>query len=177
MAAAVALSTGFVSAGFAGGLDPALARGSVARPTRVMAADGGRPLPLGDRAVAAPLTIVTVDRVVRTAVAKRELAARCGAHLVDMETHAVADIAAANGLSCLSVRVISDDAAHELPAEITRLAAPQSPLRRLGTAVGAIGRRPSAAVDLWRLWEHAVVDGRSLAAALVESIAALPGEP
>lgn len=165
-----------VSAGFAGGLDPALARGSVARASRVVAADGGRPFPLGDHAAASPLTIVTVDRVVRTAVAKRELAAQCGAHLVDMETHAVADVAAANGLSCLSVRVISDDAAHELPAEITRLAAPQSPLRRLGAAVGAIGRRPSAAVDLWRLWEHAVVDGRTLAAALVESIAALPDD-
>jgi hypothetical protein len=37
-----------------------------------------------------------------------------------------------------------------------------------------IGRRPRAALDLWQLWERAVVDGRTLAAAvcrLCESLA------
>jgi hypothetical protein len=31
-----------------------------------------------------------------------------------------------------------------------------------------LGRRPRAALDLWKLWERAVVDGRTLAGALEE---------
>ena len=45
---------------------------------------------------------------------------------------------------------------------------------RLGAALGAIGRRPRAAADLWQLWEHAVVDGRALAAALADLCGSLP---
>jgi hypothetical protein len=36
--------------------------------------------------------------------------------------------------------------------------------------VGAVGRRPAAAVDFWRLWERSVVDSRTLAAALADTI-------
>jgi hypothetical protein len=38
-----------------------------------------------------------------------------------------------------------------------------------------LGRRPRLALDLWRLYEHAVVDGRSLAVALADLCAGLPG--
>jgi adenosylhomocysteine nucleosidase len=165
-----------VSAGFAGGLDPALARGAVVRPAAVVAEEGGPSLPLevvGAPAASSPVTIISVAAIVGTAAAKRDLAARSGAGLVDMETHAVATVAAAAGLPCAGVRVISDAADDDLPREVAALARPQSPLRRLGTALGAVGRRPGAARDLWRLYEHAVIDGRTLAAALAETCAAV----
>jgi hypothetical protein len=38
-----------------------------------------------------------------------------------------------------------------------------------------IGRRPRLALDLWKLYEHGVLDGRSLATALAEFCAGLPG--
>jgi len=168
-----------ISAGFAGALDAALPRGSVVRPLRSVAEADLRPIPLWtpDGAAAEPCaaTILTVDRVVATAEAKRCLAAASGANLVDMETHAVATVARAAGLPCAAVRVISDDATEDLPREIAALAAPQSALRRLGAAFNAVGRRPRAAIDLWRLWEHAVVDGRTLATALAELLQSLPG--
>lgn len=165
-----------VSAGFAGGLDPRLPRGGIVRPTRVVTATGADPLPLDTGILdAAPLTIVTVDEIQATAAAKRALAAGSGGQVVDMETHAVAGVAAAAGLRCAAVRVISDDATQELPAEVARLSQPQPTLRRLGAALAAIGRRPGAAVDLWRLYEHAVVDAKTLAAALVELCRSLPG--
>jgi hypothetical protein len=75
------------------------------------------------------------------------------------------------------VRVISDDAMQELPREVAALVAPQSSMRRLGAAVAAIGRRPRAALDMWRLYEHAVADGRTLAAALERLIESLPTKP
>lgn len=164
-----------ISAGFAGGLVPSLPRGGIARPAKVVTTAGGSPLPL-TCAAAAELTIVTVDRIVTTAAAKRSLAADTAAQLVDMETHAVATVAADAGLPCAAVRVVSDDASQDLPAEVARLIEPQSPLRRLGAALGAVGRRPGAAVDLWKLYEHAVVDGRTLAAELARFCGALPAE-
>lgn len=162
-----------VSAGFAGGLDPDLRRGAAVRPDAVMTDGTARPLSLATQpggAASGPLTIVTVDAVAATVEMKRRLAARTGGRLVDMETYAVAEVAAAAGVPCAAVRVISDDAFETLPGEVASLAAPQSPLRRLGTLVGAVGRRPAAAVDFWRLWERSVVDSRTLAAALADAI-------
>jgi adenosylhomocysteine nucleosidase len=167
-----------VSAGFAGGLDPGLPRGTVVRPMRVNVA--GAPataLPLAGPPDAPALTICTAERIVRTPAEKRDLAARTGAALVDMETFAVAAVAREADLPCAGVRVISDAADDELPPAVAGLARPQSTLRLLGTALGAVGRRPRTAIDLWRLWEHAVLDGRTLAGAVAAVCAELPAAP
>ena len=182
-----------VSAGFAGGLDPALARGSVVYPRRSINHRGGPPIAVaaagqGSAAAAAgntignatssdDLTIVSVDTVVTTAAAKRDLAAATGASLVDMETYAVATAAHTAGLPCVSIRVISDDASQDLPKEIAALVQPQSGMRRLGAALAGIGRRPRAALDMWQLWEHAVVDGRTLAGAIKTFLEGLSDSP
>jgi adenosylhomocysteine nucleosidase len=158
-----------VSAGFAGGLDPAVPRGGVVRPGAVTTEQPGTRLPLamvGAEATAAGPLVVSVDTVAATVAQKRALADRTGAAIVDMETHAIATVAAKARLPCLAVRVVSDDATQTLPAEVAALARPQSAFRRIGAVVGALGRRPTVALDLWRLYEHAVVDGRTLAAEL-----------
>lgn len=166
-----------LSAGFAGGLDPALARGATVVAGRSLR-DGRPPLDLLAPACPAALVgadIVTVDGVVASAAAKRDLHAATGAAIVDMECRAVAERAAAAGVPCLSVRVVSDAAGDDLPPDILRLVTPQSTLRRAGAALSLLGRRPAAASTLWRLWENAVVDGRTLAAALEAAIDRLPG--
>jgi len=167
-----------VSAGFAGGLDPALARGAVVRPTRVILA--GAPataLALTSPSAAPALTICTAERIVRTPAEKRDLAIRTGAAVVDMESFAVAAVAREADVPCAGVRIISDAAGDELPPVVAGLTQAQSPLRRLGAALGAVGRRPRTAVELWRLWEHAVLDGRTLASALAALCADLPVAP
>ena len=172
-----------ISAGFAGGLDPALARGSVVLPRRAVSTAGGPPRELvavagsGTGSNTTDVVIVSVDRVVTTVAAKRQLAAATGAAVVDLETHAVAGVAHDHGLPCGSVRVISDDASQELPREIAALVEPASGMRRLGAALAAIGRRPRAALDMWQLWEHAVVDGRTLAAAIAAAVAGISDGP
>ena len=115
--------------------------------------------------------------MVTTAAEKRDLAAATGADLVDMETYAVATAAHAAGLPCASIRVISDDASQDLPKEIAALVQPQSGMRRLGAALAGIGRRPRAALDMWQLWEHAVVDGRTLAGAIKTFLEGLSDSP
>ena len=165
-----------ITAGFAGGLDPGLQRGVAVRPAVVLLAPEGRRIALVPESTtgvsaATPLTIVTTDTIAATTTDKRALAAGTGGHLVDMETFAVAEAATAAGLPCAAVRVISDDARETLPGEVAALAAPQSSWRRVGAVINAVGRRPGAAQDLWRLWERSVVDARTLAAAVVELIA------
>jgi adenosylhomocysteine nucleosidase len=163
-----------VSAGFGGGLDPTRARGAIIEPA---VARGEEPtselLPLAAAGQGGE-TIVTVDRIVRTPAEKAALAAATGAAVVDMETLAVAAVAREAGLPCRAIRVISDAAGDELPPDVSRLIAPQSAFRRAGAVIGMIGRRPRAALDLWQLWEHAVVDGRTLADALVTLCGSLP---
>lgn len=163
-----------MTAGFAGGLAPDRARGAVVRATRVIDEHGAAPIALAGGDTARPATILTVDRIVESAAAKQGLFAATGAVLVDMETFAVAAEAARFDVPCCSLRVISDGAGDTLPREVAALARPQSAMRRLGTALGAIGRRPTAARDMWRLYEHAVVDGKTLATALCDWLAALP---
>jgi adenosylhomocysteine nucleosidase len=178
-----------LSPGFAGGLDPALARGTVVSPRRSINRTGGPPIDVaaigqgtatatdGSRTSHGDLAIVSVDTVVTTTAAKRDLAAATGASLVDMETYAVATAARAAGLPCISIRVISDDASQDLPKEIAALVQPQSGMRRLGAALAGIGRRPRAALDMWQLWEHAVIDGRTLAGAITRFLEGLSDTP
>ena len=84
-----------VSAGFAGGLDPALPRGCLVRPAAVTTEQAGTRIPLahaGAGTAAAEPLVVSVTEVVATVAAKRALAARTGAAIVDMETHAIATV-------------------------------------------------------------------------------------
>jgi len=164
------------SAGFAGALNEQLRRGQLVHPIKALCHDHDAItlLPWTAAGESAAQTIVTVDRVVCTANEKRSLATATGADLVDMETWAVADVAQRAGLPCASIRVVSDDASQDLPPEMTALVQPQSPARRLGAALRAIGSRPTAAVDMWRLWENAVVDSRTLADAIERFVATLP---
>ena len=170
-----------VSPGFAGGLVENLPRGSLATPQRVLRR-GHEPIALApwpENILVSPTatTLLTADSIATTSLEKRALAQATGADLVDMETWGVARRAMAAGLDCHSLRVISDAVDDQLPPEVARLVQPQSALRRLGAACAALGRRPGAAVDLWRLWEHAVVDGKSLAVALEQLCGSLPVSP
>lgn len=156
-----------VSAGFAGGLEPRVPRGALLAVDRALRA--GYPGIDLEQAVDGPIqreTIITVDAPVVLPAAKRALAATCGAALVDMETYAVAAVASSAGVRCLGLRVVSDAVDDALPAEIIPVLRPQSGWRRFGAVVGAVGRRPGVSLELWRLWERAVADGRRLATGL-----------
>jgi adenosylhomocysteine nucleosidase len=164
-----------ISSGFAGALGADIERGRVVAPQRA-ARPGAQSIDLAvSEALAAgrQLTIATVDRVVSTVAEKQRLAAETAADLVDMETWAVAREALAAGVPCRCLRVVSDAATDTLPPEIAKLTEATSPWRRLGAALRTVGSRPAAAADLWRLYERAVVDSRTLADALEREITGL----
>jgi adenosylhomocysteine nucleosidase len=172
-----------VTAGFAGGLDPGLTRGQLVFPSQLL--DGSDlqrpPLPI-DPKLAEPLwdahspgntTLLTVTRVITDVATKRAFHHSTGAGLVDMESYAVGAVAAAANVGVLACRVISDTANEALPEEVAKLSQPQSTMRRLGTALGAMGRRPAAAVEFWRLWEQSLTHSQVLAAGLADVISAM----
>lgn len=165
-----------ISAGFAGGLAPEIERGAVVSPRRVVR-PGEEPfemMVIGAETIRSVTTIVSVDRVVCSVDEKRRLARDAAADVVDLETWGVTRESLASGLPCGCIKVVSDSALDELPAEVARLTEAPSRWRQVGAALRTIGSRPAAAADLWKLWERAVIDSRSVADALERAISTLP---
>ena len=115
-----------MSFGIAGGLDPALSPGRLIVATAVIDGQGGKIECHGawrDELIAAlaslsPLAAPLAGRdgaMIVTVAEKALLHARHGAAAVDMESHAVARVAARAGLPFAAVRAIADPADRALP--------------------------------------------------------------
>ena len=112
-------ATALISFGLAGGLEPALAAGTLVVPDAVLSQ--GKRFDC-DVSLRAPLTgasirsLLAADAVVATAADKRRLWQESGAAAVDLESGAVAEIATAAGIPFAVLRAICDPAARDLPS-------------------------------------------------------------
>jgi adenosylhomocysteine nucleosidase len=133
-----------VCAGLAGGLHPALSRGNVVAAEQVVGLNGerypgdGPTVETAVRLGARRGTLLTVPRVVTTVEEKRALSAR--AALVDMESLAVARVAAENDVPFVAIRVISDAASEGFPIDLNRYIDGEGQIRRVPLALAALGR-------------------------------------
>jgi adenosylhomocysteine nucleosidase len=107
--------------------------------------------------------LLTVDRLIRTAAEKQELAAQHAAVACDMETFAVAEVCQQHKVRFLAVRIVTDGIDDELPQEIERLLDQKSLAAKLGAATGAVFKRPSSIKDMWKLKEDALLASDRLA--------------
>ncbi len=98
--------------------------------------------------------LLTADELVRSVSQKQLLGEQHDALAVDMESLAVAQVAHANKVRFMAVRVISDDLSADLPAEVLSVVGSTGGLR-LGATIGALWKRPAAVKDLWQLRERA----------------------
>jgi adenosylhomocysteine nucleosidase len=167
-----------ISAGFAGGLDPALKRYDAVMPSEIVDLDGtclrlDVSLPEAPGSRLSTGRLLTVDAIVRTAAEKELLRQQYSADVVDMETSAVAAVCAERGVKFLSIRVISDEAGVDLPREIASLMT-RSGSYQVGAALRAIWNRPSSIKDFWALHEHAQEAADKLADVTLGAIAQLP---
>lgn len=116
---------GLVSFGLAGGLDPTLPSGALCLPQAVVTPAGRRfpvDAPWRGRLIAriagpdspAPL-LIGRDEPVASPEEKQALFASTGAAAIDMESHAVAEVASERGVPFLVVRAIADPAQRRLP--------------------------------------------------------------
>jgi len=167
-----------ISAGFAGGIDPSLARNDLVIPHQVI--DLGGNLIAIDRSIPdlpgvkrTEGRLLTVDRLIASPAEKAGLRQSHGADLIDMETSSVALLARDRSLRFLAIRVISDDASGELPAEVARLLA-HSGSYRMGVALRAVWHRPSLLKDFWTLHTRALESADRLATCIRRVLEVLP---
>lgn len=139
-------ATALMSFGIAGGLDPALAPG-----TLIVAGDEAWATTLQKHFPAAlaraltPTAVVLADPIEKAALFKVT-----GAAAADMESLGVAEVAAARGLPFVAVRVIADTAHDRVPSVAINAATPDGRVRVVASIAGAL-RHPSQIPDLIRL--------------------------
>jgi adenosylhomocysteine nucleosidase len=174
-----------ISAGFAGGLRPELARHDLVMADAVLDAAGQRlvvdlkvdPQSLAQTPGVHVGPLLTVDHVVRTPDEKRALADRHEALAVDVESYAVAQVCRERGVRFLAIRIVSDPVDDELPRDVEALLAQKTRVAKLGAVVGAVWKRPSSVKDMWKLKEDALVASDRLAkflASTIEQLGPLP---
>jgi hypothetical protein len=104
---------------------------------------------LQNRLPKAPLVkALTSDRLLYTVEQKRQAAQLSGADVVDMEGFAVLNVLSQAGIAVAMVRIISDDANHNLP-NLTSAISSEGTLQSLPLALGML-RNPIAATRLIR---------------------------
>ena len=167
-------ATALASWGMAGGLDPALAPGTIFLPSEVISPDGAAIETARDwcerlGAALATQRPVTRGRLLtsRTAIGspadKATLFRETGAAAVDMESLAVAEVARVHRLPFIAVRVIVDSAADALPRAVTAAADSEGHLQ-IWRLMGALARTPADLAPLIRLARRYRAANRSLAA-------------
>lgn len=143
-----------LSFGLAGGLDPALKPGTLVLATKVVAATEA--WPTDDRWRRACLrpgmveaALAGSDTAICARADKEVLHRASGAVAVDMESHAIARVAAAAGLPLLALRAIADPAGRALPQGVVRVIDGQGKIS-LAAALWALLTHPLAMALLAR---------------------------
>jgi adenosylhomocysteine nucleosidase len=153
-------ATALVSWGMAGGLDPELLAGAVCLPSVVISAEGAhfatdphwrelvRSAIHGHRTVVHGTLLTTLHAIDRVD-AKRTAFRETGAVAVDMESTAIAAVAATRGVPFLAIRVIVDSAADSLPPSV--VAASAAGQVRKAHLIRGLLRSPADIAPLLRL--------------------------
>jgi nucleoside phosphorylase len=178
-----------VSVGFAGGLNPSLARGTIVIATGLVPphASQGRldackvlvdQLHASAQAVGLPVhlgSVVTAPRVVAEATAKAALWRACRAEAVEMEAAGVVKAAREHKLPWAAVRVIVDSAADTLPAACLSILDGDGRASMKALA-GALCRSPSILWPLLTLMAGSARAHRYLSRLFAHWAAHLPAE-
>ncbi len=160
-----------ISAGFACALRPDLRRGHILMADHIADTEGNQ-LAVGfhvDREVVGANRglhvgrLLTVDELIRTPEAKRELGERFDALAADMETLAVAQACRRQKVRFLCVRIITDLLEDRIPVEVERMLTKGTWASKLGAATGAILKRPSSVKDWWHLQQQGLKASERLA--------------
>ena len=160
-----------MSFGLAGALDPALAAGTIMLPGELISRDGARfvtcktwreqvAASLGSGSAVSMGTLLTSARAIETPSEKAAAFRESGAAAVDMESAAVAEVAAAHRLPFIAVRVIVDTAGDALPPTV--IAASTAGRVQIGRLIAGLVAAPREIAALIRLARRYRMAMRSL---------------
>lgn len=164
-----------VSFGLAGGLDPAVAAGTIFLPGEVTDAEG-RSLPtdalwrgqlsaaLASRQPLSPGRLLSSAAPVTSAAAKADLFRTTAAQAVDMESFRIAAVAADAAVPFVAVRVIVDVAADDVPGIVSSVTDAYGRVRPARLIAGLL-RHPQDLLPLSRLAHRHATASRGLALA------------
>jgi len=151
-----------ITSGYAGGLNPSLARGTI-----VFDADEGLPLVASLHAKGAVCArFHCADRIAATASEKRRLWETTRADAVEMESQVIRILCRERGIASATVRVISDAADEDLPLDFNRLLTPEHRVDYARLA-GMLWRAPGRLGALIRFQKRVQAAASQLAQALV----------
>ena len=156
-----------LSSGFAGALLPTMKIGQIVMANEIIDQHGQRTainLSLeSDEANGLYVgRLLTADEMVRTVEQKQQLHEKHEALAVDMESLAVAQVAAETKTGFMAVRVISDDMSADLPPEVLSIIGDTGAVR-VGAALTSLFKRPESLKDMLYLRKNAQAAAKSLA--------------
>ena len=150
--------------GFAGGLNPDLALGTVIFETNE-ANFHQQLISAGTK----PVKFFCAERIATTAVEKKKLRTETGADVVEMESDIIASLSQERAIPCATIRVISDTANDDLPLDFNALAKPDRNLDYF-KLLRAIAASPGKISALLRLQKQTRLAAENLAAVLAQLI-------
>ncbi len=159
-----------ITAGFAGGLNPELAVGTV-----VFDVDENLEARLGTQlleAEAIPAKLHCADCVAVTAAEKQVLWQLTGADAVEMESSVIRELCREHKIPSATVRVISDAACEDLPLDFNTLMTANYKINFVKLA-WQLARQPGKVPELLRFQKQTVFAAKRLAETLQRSL--LPG--
>jgi hypothetical protein len=118
---------------------------------------------------AKPTAFFCADRIATTVAEKQKLRAETGADAVEMESAAIHQICRERGISCATVRVISDAANENLPLDFNALAKPDKSID-FGKLAWAIAKSPGKIGALMALQKKTKFAAEQLAAVLAKAV-------
>ena len=159
--------------GFSGGLDPSLPTGHVIDARAIVNSDGQRltltssapPTTAANESPNPLTTLLTTEQIICDPAQKKSLGQLHRAAAVDLESFALARLAADGGLPLTILRAISDTADAALPADISqwvKVDGSPSVMKVLGSLI----RRPSILGTLLRLQRDSKLAAQQLAVAV-----------
>jgi adenosylhomocysteine nucleosidase len=139
-----------------------------------------RTIPALDFLPGAPVHVgrlLTVGRIIGLPRDKRALAEKHRALAADMESRAVGEVCRRFGVPFLAVRVVSDAADDELPAEIASVARQTTAAGQFGAVLASVLNRPGSIKEMYQLKENALISSDRLARFLTRLIVRLTEPP